>query len=567
MIYKKDRVLIWGLAYVLLTGVSFSLARANASENLQQSRFRTPIQPPHTRYSIELNVDAPNNRLEGREQIRIHNPSTSPLKRLVIDWPYLSFEEIRISSQGEPVKFLEKGKNGLSSSQVLIELPQVNKSAESITLEIQFGCPLRLGKINKLVGWYPRLWWGRNTSDDYAVKVNVPEEYAVATSGVFDEIKNHYSAKGVRTFGIVFMRDIEILKAQSGETKIYCYYEKAAGKCAELIQQTAIDVIDFYRDWLGFYPRNVLHIIPGGLSHPAGGYPIATAIVGIHGQKRMNEKPESHWQFITAHEIGHQYWMEHVLEAPETFWLMIGLGVYADRAFMLAKGYGDQHERDMIQRYVSGTRDLLDTRMNRLAEERKKVDFDYNNIVTHGKGFGVISALACMMGKAAFESAYQRCLNEFKGLTLGVADFQRVCEEESGEKLDWFFDQWVRTSRFLSYEIASHAISSKNGSYVTKAKVRRLGTLSMPVPVTALFEDNSRQCLYTDRLLDECSLVFTSESPLKEIKLDALGELPIVVPPPTPKTAQFKKDIGSLQWTGEGDKALQIYTNNKDIDL
>ncbi|UCG58879.1 MAG: hypothetical protein JSU70_05065, partial [Phycisphaerales bacterium] len=397
MIYKKNRVLICGLAYALLIGSSFSVVCASASENLQHSRFRTPVQPPHTRYSIEVTVDASKNRLKGREEIRIQNASIPPLKRLVIDWPYLSFEEMRILLEGKPVKVLEKGKSGLSSSQVLIELPHVNRSGEPITLEIQFGCPLRLGRINKLAGWYPRLWWGPNTSDDYEVKVNVPEEYVVATSGVFDETKDLYTAKGVRKFGIVLMRGLEILKAASGATEIYCYYEKTAETCAELIHETAIDVIDFYRDWLGFYPHKMLHIIPGGLSHPAGGYPVATAIVGIHGQKRMNEKPESHWRFITAHEIGHQYWMEHVLEAPETFWLMIGLGVYADRAFMLAKGYGDQHERDMIQRYVNGTRDMLDTRMNRLAEERKEVGFDYNNMVNHGKGFGVISALACMM--------------------------------------------------------------------------------------------------------------------------------------------------------------------------
>lgn len=565
MIYKKDRALIFGLAYILLIGQGFSVVCANASENLQQSRFRTPAKPPHARYSIEARVNASDNRLEGHEDIRIHNPSISPLKRLVIDWPYLSSETIKVFLQGKPVKLLEKGKNGLSSSQVLIELPQVNKSAESITLEIQFGCPLQLGKINKLVEWYPRLWWGRNTSDDYEVKVNVPEEYIVATSGVFDETKNLYSAKGVRKFGVVLMQGLEVLKAHSGETEIYCYYEEGARQCAELIHQTAISVIDFYRDWLGFYPHKILHIVPGGLAHPAGGYPVATAIVGIHGQKQMDKKPESHWQFITAHEIGHQYWMEHVLEAPNTFWLMIGLGVYADRAFMLAKGYGDQHERDMIQRYIQGTRDQLDTRMNRLPEERKKVDFDYNNVVNHGKGFGVISALACVMGKDTFESAYRLCLKEFKGRNLDIADFQRVCEEQSGEKLDWFFDQWIQTSRFLSYEIAAQETSSENGRCETTVKVRWLGTLRMPVPVTALFEDDTRQCLYTDRLLDECSLIFTSESPLKEIKLDALGELPLVVPPPDPKTAQLKKDIRSLQWTGEGDKALQIQTENKDI--
>lgn len=554
--------------FFLLVSIGLNGIRvSSASEVSRQNVFREPLHTPDTQYFINVDVNTSANRLQGREEIRILNSSVSPLKRLVIDWPYLSLEELKIFVQNKPIQIIAKGTNGLTHTQILIELPQAVESRESILLEIQFGLPLRLGKLNKLAEWHPRLWWGRHTSDDYEVKINGLEEYIVATSGVFDETKNLYSAKGVRKFGVVLMQGLEVLKASSGETEIHCYYEEGARQCAELIHQTAIDVIDFYRDWLGFYPHKILHIVPGGLAHPAGGYPVATAIVGIHGQKQMDKKPESHWQFITAHEIGHQYWMEHVLEAPNTFWLMIGLGVHADRAFMLAKGYGDQHEHDMIQRYIQGTRDQLDTRMNRLPEERKKVDFDYNNVVNHGKGFGVISALACVMGKDTFESAYRRCLKEFKGRNLDVADFQRVCEEQSRERLDWFFDQWIRTSRFLSYEIAAQETSSENGHCETTVKVRRLGTLRMPVPVTALFEDDSRQCLYTDRFLDECSLVFTSKTPLKEVKLDAQGELPLVIPPPDPKIAQLKKDIRNLEFTGEGEKALQLFNKIRNIKL
>ena len=549
------------VTFFLLIQWIFSV-NTDALENMHQDIFKIPTMLPHTQYSIEVTVNPSSNLLVGLEVIQIQNPSF-PLKRLVIDWK----EEIKIFIQNEPIQFLAKGKNCLSNSQILIELPQAIKKGESTTLEIQFSFPFKLEKINKLEEWYPRLWWGRDTLDDYEVKVNAPDKNLIAASGVFDKVKYCYTAKGCRIFGIVFMKDLKVLKAVSGDTDIYSYFDEDSRKCVEFTHQTAIDVIDFYRKWLGFYPHKILHIIPGGLSHPAGGYPVATAIVGIHGQKQMDKKPKSHWQFITAHEIGHQYWMEHVMEAPNTFWLMIGLGIYADRAFMLAKGYGDQHERDMFQPYINGTRDQLDTRMNRLPVEMEKVDFDYNNIVNHKKGFSVISALACMMGKDTFDSAYQWCLKEFKGRTLGVADFQRVCEEESGDTLDWFFDQWIRTSRFLSYEIASHKTSSNNGIYTTTAKVRKSGTLRMPVPVTALFEDNSHQCLYTDRLLDECILVFTGKAPLKEIKLDINGELPLVVPPPNPRTDQLKKDINSLDVVGEGDKALQIFKKTQNVNM
>ena len=541
-------------------------ATAYAGDNRPLEGYRSPARIPHTHYAIEVAPNASNRRLEGREEIRLENVPI-PLNRLLIDWPYAASEELTIQVQNEPVRILSKDTNGLSASQLQIELPHAVEKGKAVSLKVQFGLPLRLGKITTLTDWHPRIDWGRNTVADYEVKVRAPAGYLVATSGTFDPSKDSYSASGCRVFGLVFMKDLKVLTAKSGDTEIHSYYDEASRKCVELTHQTAIEVIDFYRQWLGFYPGKILHIIPGGLEHPAGGYPVATAIVGIHGQAQMTKAPESHWRFITAHEIGHQYWMEHVLEAPNTFWLMIGLGVYADRAFMLAHGYGDKHERDMIGRYLQGVRDDLDTRMDRLPEDMEEVGFDYNNVVNHGKGFGVISALACTLGQDAFGTAYKRCLNEFKGRNLGVSDFRRVCEEESGETLDWFFDPWVRTSRFLSYEIASHETVSVDGQYVTTVKLSNLGTLSMPVPITATFEDGSGQRLFTDRLRDEAPLIFTSKDLVKDLVVDAAHELPLVVPPPEATVGQLKLEIKRLEKMGEGDKALRIYAKAKPATL
>ncbi len=556
---KQSRFTLVFYLCIAIAGIISSIAAV--SETHQSGRFLIPNPIPQTHYYIEATIDQANNRMDGHETIKIINQSKNPITQLIVDWP----DEMDIVYNGEPVRSFLKGVNGLSGSQVLFNLPQAIQQGKSAALEIQFHSPLRLRSVTKLEGWFPQLWWGRNTTADYEVKLNAPEEYRVAASGVFDESRNSYIAENCRKFGLVLMKGLDVLQAKSGGTTIYSYYDEGSRECVEFTHQIAIDAIDFYRNWLGFYPRKVLHIVPGGLSHPAGGYPIATSIVGIHGQKQFDKAPQSHWQFITAHEIGHEYWIEHVLEAPNQFWLMIGLGVYADRAFMLAKGYGDQRERDMMSRYIKGVREQLDTRMNRLPEEMQDVQFDYNNVINHGKGFSVISALACAIGKDAFESAYKRCLKEYKGKTLCVSDFQRVCEEESGEILDWFFDSWIRTSDFLSYEIVSQETSFKDGKYETIVNVKNRGTLSMPVPVTAFFEDGSSQCLFTSRLLDECALIFTSETPLKDLKIDAQNELPMVTPPPEPTLKQLKEKLRELDFDGEGDEALQIYNRVQSI--
>ena len=33
----------------------------------------------------------------------------------------------------------------------------------------------------------------------------------------------------------------------------------------------------------------------------------------IHSMGAFSDLPEAHWRWIVAHEIGHQYWLEHVM--------------------------------------------------------------------------------------------------------------------------------------------------------------------------------------------------------------------------------------------------------------
>lgn len=537
----------------MVTCVTFS------AEPPSQNDFWIPLQAPPTKYFIEVKFDLQNNRLEGTEKIVLENSSDKDLTHLMLENSrYSKKDSFSLKYNNQIVQCLTG--NGLSFSQTLVALPQPLRKEESVTLDVQFTRFFQSdGDILKSADWYPRLGWGRDTADEYEVKIDCPQEYTLAASGVLDEAKKRYSAKGIRSFGIVVMRNLKVLHATSGDTVINCYYEVGAEQCAELITKTAVEIIDFYRNWLGFYPHKQLHIVPGGMSNPAGGYPIATSIVGIHGQKQFEAAPESHWRFITAHEIGHQYWMEHVLQAPDEFWLMIGLCVYADRAFMRAKGYGDKHEREMMWRYIQGVRENLDTRINRTAEDADRVKFDYNNIVIHGKGFSIISALAYTLGKETFESAYRRCLKEYAGRPLDAADFQRICEEESQQNLDGFFNPWLCTNKFLSYEIASQDIQKKEDGFEIKEKITNSGTLRMSIPVTTYFEDGSSQVQYTDRLLDENVLTFISKSPLKEIELDSQGELPLVIPPPEATLDQLKEEIEKLEWSGDGEKALAIY--------
>jgi len=551
---------------VLALTVLPNIAKANEAEPAS-SGYWVPRQPPRANYRIDCTIKLSENFvLQGKEVIDFVNTTSRPMQTLAITWFKQRNQTLRITANGKPVAL----PTPLGSFPQDFTLAEPISPGKSLTLEVEFGIsipapPEKPDNIGPVTDW-PRLWWGFPTQDDYEVKLDVPDEYIIATTGRFDRKTGRYHAEGVPSFGFYLGTGYQVLEGQAQDVTVRCLYKSKDKKCAGLLHETAIDVINFYREWLGFYPYRILTIIPG-MDRPAGGYPAATNIVVIHGMSRMAEKPELHWRWITAHEIGHQYWSRYVMEKDEPGWLWIGLGIYADREYCRARGLGKQKHRELMARYVKGVRDGHDTTVNISQEQRSNIKFDFNNIVTHGKGFSIISALDCILGDTLFDRIYRRCLKEFSGRRLGVHEFRAVCEQESGQDLGCFFEQWVNSNKYLSYEIVSKKCEQTVGTYISEIEIQCLGSLKMPVPVVAYFEDGTTQRTFTNRLRDIDTIRFESQSALKEVRLDPDQALPMVVPPPSAGEQELAKAIQDLPWVGAGEKALEVFNKTQDSKM
>lgn len=495
--------------------------------------FWTPKEPPRTRYKIDFAIRlAEQGSLQGKAVIRFVNTTTRPMQTLAINWATArgASQTLNVTAAGDPVELAS-----LESFPQTFVLSKPLQPGEPMTLEIEFGVsmpvPPEIPEEIAISDWHPQLWWGCPSHSDYEVKLDLPKGFIAATSGRLDPNTGYCRIEKTPSFGIFLGRNREVLRRDAGDVSILCLYQAENEKCAELLIDTAADVIGFYRERFGFYPYPSLSIVPG-MDSPAGGYPLATSIIVIHGMGRMAEKPELHWRWITAHEIGHQYWGRHVMEKDDPGWLWIGLGIYMDREYCRARGLGTEKHRELVARYIAGIRQGLDTTMSRSQEEKSQIKFDFNNVVIHGKGFAIISALDCLLGKETFQRIHGRCLREFAGRRLGLHEFRAVCERESGQDLGWFFNQWVNSNKYLSYEITSKKCEKAGEVYVSEIEVRCRGTLKMPVPVEACFEDDTTQRSCTNRLRDTDTVRFESGSPLKDAQIDPDEALPLIVAPP-----------------------------------
>ena len=549
---------------VVFAGIVPAMASEPGNAGAGPVGFWTPRVPPPADYKIDCTLTMPKDIvMQGKETIHFVNTTSLPVQTLAVTWLDEKNQTLTIVANGEPVAL---PKSDASFPQRFV-LSRPVDPGQAVTLEVEFrvSMPGPGEKPAELShdGWYPRLWWGCDSHANYEVKLNVPEEYAVATSGRLDPASGTYRIEKAPSFGIWLGRQCEVMESQAGDVPIRCLYKPDDKKCAQLLVDTAVDAINFYRERFGFYPYPALVIVPGA-DRPMGGYPLATSIIVIHGMGRMKDRPESHWRWITAHEIGHQYWGRYVMEKDDPGWLWIGLGIHADREYCRARNLSDDNHRQLLSRYIQGVREGLDTTVSRSQEEKAQIKFDFNNVVIHGKGFAIISALDGTLGKPVFDRICKRCLREFAGRRMGLAEFQSVCEQESGQDLTWFFDPWVNSNKYLCYEIGSQKCDKKDDGYVTEVQVKCLGGLRMPVPVRVDFEDGTSQQAFTNRFHDVDTLRFESTSALRQVRLDPERTLALIIPPPAPNARQISLMIDALAWVGAGEKALEVFKKAKE---
>jgi tetratricopeptide (TPR) repeat protein len=497
--------------------------------------FWTPQDPPKARYVIDARIDPPTGDLDGKEIITFRNTSRGPIDTVAMDWSTGPASFLSVSFSGKPLALLNPENAATLPSPLYYQLPEALRAGKKIELGVEFKKkgvfpPGSSSHTNSHL--FPALWWdGLPVHDSYSVKLEIPPGFTMATTGRLDAKTGRYEAPAARSFGIFLGRG---MKAESREAEGVLVTTVATGKgakAAAVCLETACDVIKFAKGWLGFYPFSSLTIIPGG-SGRWGGYPVATGIVAIHGLETYKDgESPLWWKWITAHEIGHQYWGEWVLDPDDPAWLWIAMGITLDTEYLTTRGIDPERRAKWMGNYLNGVRSYYDMTVDIPPAQVEEIQYDHNNTVIHSKCPSIIFALDCLLGRPAFERIYKRCLAEYGGRRLGWRDFQRVCEQETGRNLAWFFEQWVRSNAYLCYKITAKNSQPDASGFLSTVTVRRLGTMKLPVPVKAVFEDGSTETQSTELSLETNVLTFKSQARLKDAVLDPEKKLAMLDEP------------------------------------
>jgi len=573
---KNNRCFV-GVLFILLFSF-LSIEKPHCGEIKNQDRlFWAPKNPPTAAYRFVCEIDPDTRSLKGSGMIRFNNTTKRPIYRLAIDWAVNEHQTIEIRSQGKLIHFLDSPK-GQAQSPLVFELPERLNPENELMLMLNFSMndslPINPGlsiatdsTVDYLTmrTFLPGLWWGFSTCDDYEVMIKVPSDYIIATSGRLNSKTGYYSGQSIRHFGLFIGKNYEVMDAEVGETLISCYYNEKSKYPAQIILNTAVRAIGFFRDYFGFYPYKQLNFVPGS-KRWWGGWNTATSLASMHSMERYSPDQDNHWRTMTVHEIAHMYWGEYVMEKDTPDWLWLGLGIYTQREYDRMLHAEPNSPHGYLSRYEDAIKQYLDTTVEVPPHHLHKMEYFFNSVVSHGKGYSIISTLYSVLGHDTFDRIIRRCLEEFGGHRLGASEFQLICEQESQDDLGWFFEPWLRSNRYPSYRIGSRKCVKKGDFYESRITVDRTGTLNIPVPVAVLFEDGTSQIQFTDRTLEKNTLIFRSVSPLDSAVIDPDHLVALVVPPPKgdfDSQVEVCATINGLPWTGVAEKGLVVYNDAK----
>ncbi len=346
--------------------------------------------------------------------------------------------------------------------------------------------------------------WG-----DYDVRITIDSSYVVAGSGILqnpeacghgydlngkslqrpdsDQLTWHFIAENVHDFAWGADRDYahDIIQIADGPVVHFFYQpenEEIEQNWKELQSYTR-QLFQIMNETFGKYPYPTYSVVQGG----DGGmeYAMLTMITGGRNLGGLVS--------VTVHEVIHS-WFQMVLGTNEAkySWMDEGYTSYAG-AYVKDIMY-EKNALNPIAGSYNGYRNLV---LSGLEEPSSTHSDHYMfnraySAAAYSKGAVSLHQLSYIIGKSTFFDGMKRYFNTWKFKHPEPRDFKRVMEKESGLELDWYYEYWIHSTKFINYSVDS--VWEEGGkSYIQLANK---GLMPMPIDLVVTYADESKELFY-----------------------------------------------------------------------
>lgn len=192
---------------------------------------------------------------------------------------------------------------------------------------------------------------------------------------------------------------------------------------------------------------------------------------------------------VVAHELAHS-WFQFVLATNESKypWMDEGFATYISQKAedKVLERFSKNPNKASYDSYYKFVKFNISEPMTTPADY-----YRYNyvyGISSYDKGAMFLKQLAYVIGEDPLEKALQKYYVDFKFKHPTPQNFLRTVEKISGISLDWYYNNWIETTRTIDY-----SVSVKNGNEIV---LERIGSMHMPIDLLVSYEDGTDAYFY-----------------------------------------------------------------------
>jgi aminopeptidase N len=211
-------------------------------------------------------------------------------------------------------------------------------------------------------------------------------------------------------------------------------------------------------------------------------------------------------QGLIAHEVGHM-WFYGMLGSNETYRASLDEGfTQFATVWAMDKINGEKTARNVPNKYFQKFADSVQYRMENLYnpyiadaisgydEPLNTHSSGFNGALRHGGSYRLVYYktgvmlynLKYVLGDSLFLKAMQHYVNKWKMAHPYPEDFRDAIIEYTQTDLNWFFDQWMETTKNIDYELGRikpiKNPNTINDSLKTfEIEIKRIGRMQMPI--------------------------------------------------------------------------------------
>ena len=395
---------------------------------------------------------------------------------------------------------------------------------------------------------YPARWFPVSgyTTDRFGadIKVTLPMGYTALGSGLDSKAaagdKSTYEFKLARhSFpGSIAVVKEQPARVQSEGVTTALYFRGAEAELAQAYGQEIGKEMSYFTGTFGLPPYANLTVVETEAGAPNGYAAPGMIFLAPRGITRQVSSK------LLANEISRQWFEELVSPASRNhLWLTNGLASYAELLWTeQASGPGamETAARDMMVEAL--TVDNVPVIQSARLE-------DYSPelwALTGSKGAAVMNMLRYIIGDQKFYQGLKDYSQKNAWKSVTTDDFQKAMEDASGQKLGYFFIQWIESSGAPEFKLEYTVYRTEKGFRVMGKIAQDLDTFRMPVDLKIETEGNPET--------QKVEVVGTSS----EFSVDTFGKPKNIVIDPSNRVLRYSPQVRVAVAIRRGEQYMEL---------